>query len=67
LGGEVGSSLLFTYIKVMKKRKELIKLLEGMIVELEKFDDSTFENWSVDGFVESLEESILEMREELDE
>jgi hypothetical protein len=51
----------------MKERKELIKLLEGMIVELEKFDDSTFENWSVYGFVESLEESILEMREEIDE
>ena len=51
----------------MKERKELIKLLEGMIVKLEKFDDSTFENWSVDSFVGSLEESILEMREEIDE
>tara|TARA_R110000751_G_scaffold94798_5_gene185079 strand:- start:3429 stop:3602 length:174 start_codon:yes stop_codon:yes gene_type:complete len=47
------------------KKEKLADLLVEFELQLRSFKDDVCENWSVDGFLEHLENAILEINEEI--
>jgi len=55
-------------MKAIEKKLALVEYLIGLQADMEsKFDNSVCENWSLDGFLEFIDECICDIEYEIDD